>query len=463
MWAAPPAFADPVEDRLRAIEAQNAKLQREIEALKDELAKRPAPADAAPPVETVPPAPTASAPVLAAVAPAVDLNRTDEEQGVPEALPAQRTFVVYGFAQADYIQDFNRVDPKWLGAFRPSKIPTTTGLYGANGQSDISVKQSRFGVTADTPLGGRVLATKFEFDLYGTGVDAGQTTFRLRHAYGEWGPILVGQTNSLFMDGDVFPNVIDYWGPSGMVFLRNPQVRYTLFNKGGTKVAIAIERPGNDIDPGNIREIDPDLAASIQNREPVPDFTAQWRTGGSWGHVQVAGLLRDVAYDTAGQPGNHPKGETLGGGIDVGASYKITGRDTIRAAVVYGVGIASYMNDGGTDLAPRQNEALGLEAKALPLLGVTAYIDHNWSDRFSSALGYSRTQVDNTNFQAANAFKSINYASINLLYAPLKEFLFGGELLWGDRTDNDGRYGHDWRFQFSAKYAFSSGNLLGTR
>ncbi len=40
----------------------------------------------------------------------------------------------------------------------------------------------------------------------------GQTTIRLRHAYGELGQFLAGQTNSLFMDIDVFPNTIDYWG-----------------------------------------------------------------------------------------------------------------------------------------------------------------------------------------------------------------------------------------------------------
>jgi len=29
------------------------------------------------------------------------------------------------------------------------------------------------------------------------------------------------------MDIDVFPNTIDYWGPSGMVFYRNVQMRWT--------------------------------------------------------------------------------------------------------------------------------------------------------------------------------------------------------------------------------------------
>ena len=116
---------------------------------------------------------------------------------------------------------------------------------------------------------------KFEFDLFGTGADAGQTTFRLRHAYGEWGQILAGQTNSLFMDGDVFPNTIDYWGPTGMVFYRNVQIRWTPFKSENSHFAIAIERPGNDIDSGNIRLIEGFEDAQIQNDEELPDLTMQ--------------------------------------------------------------------------------------------------------------------------------------------------------------------------------------------
>ena len=30
---------------------------------------------------------------------------------------------------------------------------------------------------------------------------------------------------SAYMDPDVFPNSLEYWGPTGMVFFRNVQVR----------------------------------------------------------------------------------------------------------------------------------------------------------------------------------------------------------------------------------------------
>ena len=71
------------------------------------------------------------------------------------------------------------------------------------------------------PAGTYDLKTVFDFDLFGVGIDAGQTTIRLRHAYGQWGPVGAGQLESPFMDLDVFPNILDYWGPNGMIFFRN--------------------------------------------------------------------------------------------------------------------------------------------------------------------------------------------------------------------------------------------------
>ena len=42
-----------------------------------------------------------------------------------------------------------------------------------------------------------------------------------------------------------------------------------------------------------------------------------------------------------------------------------------------------------------------IRPKAVPLLGVSAYYDHYWNSRWSTSLGYSITQVDNTNLQDA--------------------------------------------------------------
>ncbi|HVU30286.1 MAG TPA: DcaP family trimeric outer membrane transporter [Sphingomicrobium sp.] len=406
------------------------------------------------------------------------MNRLESVLGVPSTAPPtpvppapgsslarDHNLELYGFVQLDAIQDFNRVNPAWDATLRPSRIPTVEGQFGSDGQSVFSVRQTRLGAKATGTLAGKPYEAKFEFDLYGVGVDEGQTTFRLRHAYASWGPFLAGQTNSLFMDGDLFPNTIDYWGPAGMVFLRNPQLRWTFWNRNGFKAAVALEHPGNDIDKGNLRLIDEDVASNIQNDEKLPDATAQLRYEGKWGHVQLSGILRRVGYDTLGTENNRPKGHKTGWGVNLGSSFNVS-LATARIGAVYGRGIASYMNDGGMDLAPNiavqqvpGSIVIIPSAEAVKLFGWTSYIDFNWSKQWTSSVGYSFDKVDNTNFQADSAFHKGQYASVNLLWHPASGVFTGGELLWGKRTDNDGNSGKDLRFQYSFHWDFSSKNL----
>ena len=168
----------------------------------------------------------------------------------PPPQPAKSTFEVYGFAMLDIGQNFKQIDPNWFDTLRVTKLPSSPKQFGENDSTFASVRQSRFGVQSSTPTDYGDLKTKFEFELFGTGVDQGQTTFRLRHAYGEFGQVLAGQTWSPFMDIGVFPNSLEYWGPTGMVFFRNVQLRYTPISDGKQTFMIAIERPGASGDAG---------------------------------------------------------------------------------------------------------------------------------------------------------------------------------------------------------------------
>jgi hypothetical protein len=85
-----------------------------------------------------------------------------------------------------------------------------------------------------------------------------------------------------------------------------------------------------------------------------------------------------------------------------------------------------------------------------------AYLDHNWSKRFSSSIGYSMMDIDNSNGQAGDAYRRGHYASGNLLYYPAENVMVGGELIWGRRENFlDGFTSEDVRVQFSFKYNFS--------
>jgi hypothetical protein len=370
----------------------------------------------------------------------------------------EKSFEVYGFAQLDYIQDFNRVDPNWEDTLRPTRIPTSGEPFGSDGQAILSVRQSRLGVKGSMPTDMGPISAKLEFDFFGVGVDAGQTTIRLRHAYGEFGQFLAGQTNSLFMDGDIFPNTIDYWGPAGMVFFRNKQIRWTPIS-GDSTFAIALEDPNNDIDTGQYSRAFEENGFSGSADNKVPDLTAHFRMKTSFGHFQIAGILRRLSINVIDQADGTVAltDTTVGWGVDLTGTVNLGDNNVIRGGVVYGEGIANYMNDGGMDTAPdRAIGTPGAGIKAVPLTGMSLYLDHIWNDRYTSSIGYSFDQVDNTDGQTATVFHKGQYASVNLLYTPVKDVMVGAEALWGNLENNGGDSGDDSRVQFTFKYNFGA-------
>ena len=379
----------------------------------------------------------------------------------PAAEPADKPHIdIYGFIQTDIIHDFNHVDPSWQATLRPSKIPATctgvtatsdTGCGLMDGNTLFSVRQTRLGFKADAPTSMGEMNTKLEFDFFGVGADAGQTTIRLRHAYGELGQFLVGQTNSLFMDGDVFPNTIDYWGPGGMIFFRNIQARWTPMRTKDMRFAVAVEGPGTAIDTGNVSN-----PVGWTSWNKYPDLTAQFRLTQPWGHAQVAGIYRWLGYQNPTGPpvtaaGAESSGHVTGGGINLSGSLKTIGKDQALAQFAYGYGIASYFNDCCTDVAP--NSSL-TGAEAVSALGWLLYYDHYWNDRWSSSVGYSEQKQNTTGGQAVNSFSKGQYVSGNLLWYPVKDVMAGFEILWGQRQNKNGDRGDDTRTQFSVKYSF---------
>ncbi|HSE41620.1 MAG TPA: DcaP family trimeric outer membrane transporter [Acidobacteriota bacterium] len=365
-------------------------------------------------------------------------------------------FDIYGFAMLDTGYQGKQNDPNWFDVVRPTKLPAFENQFGEDGRWFAGVRQSRFGVKSYFPTELGELRTTFEFELFGTGVDQGQTTFRLRHAYGELGQFGAGQTWSPFMDIDVFPNSIEYWGPTGMVFFRNVQVRWMPI-QGESRLTIAIERPGASADAGAIA--DRIELQDVRGRFPVPDISAEYRYGGNeWGYVEVAGIFRKMYIDDLNTDQFDLDQDLTGWGINLSSNLKFA-KDTLRLQYVFGEGIQNYMNDAPVDVGAKANPGNAIspvEGEALPLQGLVIFLDHTWSDQWTSSFGYSRIDIDNSDLQNANAFKVGQYALGNLLYYPAKNVMMGGEFQWGRRENfADGFEVDDYRIQFSFKYNFS--------
>ncbi len=374
----------------------------------------------------------------------------------PPPIPGP-TLEIYGFGQVDAIADFNQVDPNWADSLRPSKMPSSPNQYGEDGRFNLSAKQTRFGVRADMPSSD--VKGQFEFDLFGTGKDAGLTTMRMRHAWGQWKHIGGGMTNSAFMDADVFPNSIEYWGPNGMLFLRNAQVWYEFVNDGSSNARIAIEAPGASGDQGQFA--DREELQNVKPRFPSPDFTGHYRFGRPWGYVQVGGALRYFKYDDL-LPNDafNLSGSTWGWGVAASTNVKLGKAGVLRMQLIDGAGVENYFNDAPIDVGVKKqpgNAVTPVVGEALGDFGLALFLDHTWNDRFTTAIGYSRVDISNSDGQAPDAFKDGQYFLANLLCTPAKNVMMGGELQWGRRENfSDGFHSDDFRIQFSIKVNFSA-------
>jgi hypothetical protein len=366
------------------------------------------------------------------------------------------TFEVYGFAMLDSGYQFKSNHPDWFDVIRPTKLPAFRGEFAPDGKTYFGVRQTRLGVRSSTPTKYGELKTLFEFELFGTGVDAGQTTFRLRHAYGELGQFGAGQTWSPFMDIDVFPNSLEYWGPVGMVFFRNVQVRWMPI-KGRSRVTIALERPGASADQGNYA--DRIELVGVKPKFGWPDLSWEARLGRDWGYVEVAGIFRSLRWVDTNADALDLGGSDLGWGLNFSSNLNLGKNDIARLQLVYGEGIQNYMNDAPVDVGIVNNfgdPIRPIRGRALPVLGIVTFLDHTWSKRFSTSVGYSMENISNSDGQAPSAFRRGHYGLLNLLFYPVDKAMVGGEFQWGRRENfSDGWGVNDFRMQFSFRYNFS--------
>ena len=197
-------------------------------------------------------------------------------------------------------------------------------------------------------------------------------------------------------------------------------------------------------------------------------------------YVPLRGLLGLFLRSVAGgitpddvTAGAGPRSMTLapdgGDGFPVGVPvcYELIFPDLVRRFAVDGAELLlGITNDAwyGRTGAPYQFLAITALRSAETRLwtaraantGVSAFIDHYWSNRWSTTAGYSLLDMDNTAGQSANAFKRGHYALANLMHYPAPNVMIGGEFQWGQRENNSDDFeSDDYRIQFSAKYNFS--------
>jgi hypothetical protein len=378
----------------------------------------------------------------------------------------------YGIIRLDGIYDFRPM--RSTDSFVTATIPVPQG----RGQNAVlTPRYTRLGFDTETPIKSLdwTLKTRLETDFFNGNTSGafGSFPLRLRFAWADFGPFLIGQAASLFMDYDVYPSVIDYQGPGGMVLMRQPifALRAPIGEKG--RFMIAAEQPYSDIqwlengtwvlNPGSGIITTPGVGRNVQD---VPDFTANLRYNGDYGHVQVAGILRKLTF----QPGFGDSAlDELGYGINLTASYHpwAAYSDTPRSGdcatprsksrflgqFAAGRGINRYYNDvNGLGLDATFDPVNGF--RTIPSFGWFAAYEHWWSMTWISNFTYGETASDLTDTLPGDTYQRANYVTANIIWLPVERLGFGLEYLYGFRKNKDGQKGDNTRIQFAFQYKF---------
>ena len=330
-----------------------------------------------------------------------------------------------GYVKTDLIRDFRAIDS--TDFFDPITIPigeaqrTNTRFHAR--QTRLSLDAQRRGEDGEKPM--RIF---IEGDFFGD-----SSTLRLRHAYGEYGNFILGQTWSTLAHRAALPNTLDLTGDVASVSLRKAQVRWTqtLWNdRWGFSMAIE-DSPVN---------VESQLLSFGEPRRVLPDAIARIRYTEDDMQLQLASVVRRIGY----QPTDRKVLEFTGGGLNATGFKDVTRCDRLYGGVLWGSGIGSYREL--PDLAP----VLLDRGTALAAVAWYVGLHHSWSRRSFTNVTYSQEDLSNTPLQPPNSVNRIQYLAVNLIHQPTPSIFYGIEGLWGSpksgpiRTGRQSNHGQFW-------------------
>ena len=334
--------------------------------------------------------------------------------------------------------------------FVTSSIPAEgSNESGKGARTTLSAAPSRFNFDFRTPTGLGAMRAFIEGGFSGP-----NGTMSFRHAFGQWGRLILGQTWSTFSDPEAEPFGIDFEGLNAISLFRQPQARYTVPVTETLAFAAAIENPAPDVTNANGVNQIPDVVLRLR-----------WAPGkaigalpvlGRVGHVQLAGLFRQIRAESDLNP-NQVVGK---GGYGLGLSGRLrTGwwapTDDVTFAGYAGSGIGRYITD--LRAAGGQDGYFDLATGELTTLSVAAaYVgyEHSWSKALRSTVTLGTVRVDVLDNQPGDALKYTQRLSLNLAWTPIPRLDLVVEGLAGRRVDKDLRSGNATQLQVGSRFRF---------
>jgi hypothetical protein len=340
-----------------------------------------------------------------------------------------------GYVKVDFIQDVSGLGDAF--EFKTNTIPVDGSVAAdQSGRTTIHARETRFNLDLRSEgTGTRHFRAFVEGDFFGDG-----NAFRLRHGFGEFGPLLGGQTWSTLQDISARGLTIDFEGPDGEVFVRQAMIRFTHKFDDHWTAAVAAENPTPQF------AVPSGLSGSARAAMPdVPGFVRYQRGAG---HVQVAGIVRQLRFDGTGTSADTA---TPGWGLNTTFVVPLARGYQLLGQYAVGDGMSRYIEA----LSGQNLDAVFTSSGTLQAIRAQAanlgYI-HRWSPTVRSGLSASATYVEDDEALAPTAIGRLTDLRANVIWTPYRLVDIGGEVLWGQRRNRDGARGDAVRLQFAVIY-----------
>jgi hypothetical protein len=320
--------------------------------------------------------------------------------------------------------------------FNPYYIPTDVDVQSPNFFAGIQQTRLSFEVTRKTEKNDIFIRLEGDFKN-------NSTSFRVRHAYGQIGFLLIGQTWSLMNNVSYQPAIVSMDAAVGGSGLRTPQIRYTKsFDNKRMQWSGAIEYSSPSI------SIPDSLDASLL--QVIPDFSARYSHFTDFISFRVAVVITTLS------------GRVNSGDISYSFGYfasfsgKMKLNDKSQLYLTYNLGRAtSHL----LDVFSGNNEDLVYNANTQSFeslvtnSGFIAY-NHDLPKNFSTSLALGIASITNKDFQPDDAYSYSYNTLLNLFWTPVDGARLGIEYAFGQRFDHGDIRGRAYRISMLMYYDF---------
>lgn len=339
---------------------------------------------------------------------------------------------VYGYARLNASYDVDS----------DQSLSTRSGSYGglagnddaAEGHFGADAVQSRLGFKTTSPEG---LNVTVEGDFR-------PGNLRLRHAFGEYKGVLMGQTWSNFTSFVGNTATLDFDSLPGLAGLqgRVAQARYTT-----GALSFSLEEPNSNLldSAGN----------DADTKDSMPAITARLEDSAGGMSYSAAVLAHQVGYDD----GNDDE-SAFGFATFVAAKMALTDMITIQGTLSYTDGANSYLYRSGDNFGADSAyvDSSG-DVETISGYGGSIGAGFNLGNGRSINVGYGLVEVDwddaeDDGVAVADQSESNQAVMANYKWTPLKNVMMGVEYQFLKRENVDGTDGDANRILFAAQYNF---------